>query len=418
MGEKMIKNSTIFLLFTIFVIMSCTSSDNKTNDNEENPQVKQSWALFIPGFKSMSNVLETSDNYVLFGNSYDNKDSYLIKVGKSGEEFETKEFKNTNVLEILENNGTFIALNQKINLESFKVSLIFLSEKGELEKEIIFENAELKYRHAIAKNDTGILFSYTNNNNLNILTFVDYSGNILWEKSFGNELDPQLPENFKLSVREVQNISVDSDKNFVIFQGVRKDPMDGNIYEDNSGFAYYKLNSYGDLLYAKSSYWNDARDDYDITYFVDSVLIMPDNNFILTGACMEHCSVGESFIDAKFVKYFDSVGDEIKTITHWPCSNIINIYGLNSNSILTAVTNRDPNVGEVYFKERDFDDNINFEKNFGTGGYYCYGDIRFINCSDGGFLYKSGSATLYAEQPTGIYILKIDKDKNFPDVVN
>jgi len=409
------KNNILVLLLISFLLItiSCTSSNISENDNNQQP-VKNVWEFFIPDMVSGANVLEENDYYITVSNAPGKLNSYFLQIDKSGYKYQTKEFKDSLIVNIVKlENRDYVALDIKPYLD--KISLMFLSPNGDLQKEVLLDDTAICSKNAFASIDSNVVLAYSNysdNNKVKIM-LIDSKGDIAWEKYFDRELDQALLENEQFKTNDITMIEKDSDNNITVWQQISKTNQNGNFF----GFAYFKLDIQGNLLYTKTNYITSNE------YIMHDIVLLPNNDFVIMVKCSDNncldCPTG-----LKLAYLFNALGEGIKKIE---CYDLLNndvsmLYNEEKQHFLTAITsptpdpNDDSDVGGfIFFKEFDFDGNELLNQKYWQHGYYSsYGFTSFVKCNDGGYLYKNGYSLRYMKDPYGIYLLKIGKDYELP----
>jgi len=403
------KNNNIVVTITLAIIVlliSCTSSnDNTSSVIDDNQTQASSWTMFIPDRVFISNVFEKDDYFLTVSHSLDKKNSYLMKIDKSGDSFTEQLIKNIYVVDFVEGvNNNLILLGQRTSEET-TATLTYMSTNGSISKTIDFPNVQLSYStQQIIKEDTGVVFGYSVSQKAQIVK-VDFEGNVLWQKEFLRELDPILPDNNLLVVGSVESLVKDYDGNIVIFQYISKTGDENTVSYLDRGFAYYKLNSNGELL-ASNAIYKASSQEYT-SYSINQVVTLPDNCFLVEGG------YSSGLTEPRLIDYYDNNGDFIKRFYDAALiySSCPMIYNQSNNSIFLFTDYTAQDGLTLYLKEKDFENNELTQYDYLIGNYVFRSYSHAIICSDGGFLYLNGYTEKLPDEK-GLMLLKIDKNGN------
>lgn len=179
----------------------------------------------------------------------------------------------------------------------------------------------------------------------------------------------------------------------------------GEMPEPNVGYSHYKLNLNGELIFAKGIYMSFSGEESRV--YVQDVLMSPDNSFL---AEMGYSGTTSN----RHISYFDVYGLKISELFGYRCDDYAFVYNEDDESLFTVINFNN----SLKLVVSDLNKDVFFEKDFSQGIFYTYRNSQLIKCNDGGYLYRNGFTNENNEGVDGIYLSKMDKDKNTPIDIN
>ncbi len=420
---KKIINGLIFLFFIglLLISISCSSGSSTANSGTDTSMETTddgTWYKFIPVeysdttksldlFSIPQNTFEIDKKYYIFASTANPLKSYLFTLNEIDGSYTSKTINGYYILNIEKTEeNSFVALTLKSS-DTLNYTICLIDVNGNTEEKFTVENEEA-HTHLFIY-DSNTVYLKTKNNGIYYINAYNLDGTLLWKKTFGNELDPDLAENDNITVAYVSELSLTLDKNIFCVWGInKKDNPDINDYK-NYGNSFFILDKNGNLTWVKADYYAPLSWQQYINFY--NYYPLSDGTFLINTAQFG----GLPGIDFG-VRHYDSQGDLIKIIAYVDHGeNYIYAYNPEDNTICYSTSraytsSTDPNttVSKIC-KINIADGSTVWSRDIALDQKYNYSPKSALLCSDKGFLFTT---SCYIEETGqhGVLALKTDKD--------
>jgi len=189
---------------------------------------------------------------------------------------------------------------------------------------------------AFVRTESGVVFSYAQEDIKGVIAKYDWTGSAEWERHFTDELDPGLTGNEHVVTGAVVAIKQDVDGNLVVLQNITK----SNAVETaDSGYAVYQVNPEGELLWTTPHY--RARRDWGESAGASQLVLFPDGTMVVNAyICGPDPGCGNSLV------YLDNRGSYVRDVHQFPHGQGGRITGSDDSAVVIATRVRP--VGSTY----------------------------------------------------------------------
>jgi len=354
------------------------------------------------GLSVSTSMIETENGYFTVVSTYNPFRSIILAVNKENGATGSTEIPDYYILNFVpDSEGSLLTLNETGEFPDSTVRLTVFSREGEKLREALFSKASLQYSKALAKFNNGVVFGMYKSDGP-VLVKSDFDGNVIWERRFADELDPNLKGEEYIEPGVIQCVKKDIDGNFVIAQQLIKKNTEDLL---DSGYAIYQVTPDGELNWSKPYYLGVTA--WQQNTFARKMLLLEDGSIVI-----EESSVGGDPGQDIGIKYLDNEGDFIRNL-YYAHAGTGPLALSNDQCVIYANKEIQPDgSGEVCYKfalDGTTIWNETYSQETIDGTKLSLNPYAINRCSDNGFLIV---CRYFVDNTngTGIALLKIDKN--------
>jgi len=262
--------------------------------------------------------------------------------------------------------------------------------------------------NALATYDDGVVFSYLQSDYTPVLAKTDFAGNIVWEKRYANELDPNLTGAEYVTPGTISAIRKDVDGNLIVAQSIRKYGSSEPEPQD-VGYAVYMITPAGDMVWTKAYY--EGRSDWQDGVNAVDMMVLQDGTIVVEWQ-LGYAEPGGSMI---LLDSLDNQGDPICQLHSFDRSEVGNMCLSADQKVVYTSREADwvANTNKTVMYKFNLDGTDIWKQTY----YETSGDdadgtpypVAIHPCLDGGVLV---SATISADTANTVRIIFIKTDAN------